>query len=148
GDRYGCSRERIRQIINEHSGTTVPDILTARKDREHANAEDRRSRVEQAARDWSANNPTAPLEEGAVHVGATAAELRRILGARAAVHTVDNYWPGQRWSDRTLIELLQTCHAETGSLNSHAFAEWSIQRDGPTVQTPTNRFGGWKNALH
>ena len=117
GKLHGITRERVRQIINEHSGTTVPAIRAQRK---QAEAEAERIVLERITREafaWSEQNPGAPLTEAAKLLDTDVATISQVLGARRGLHRPANEHTLQQRSDDQVLDLLrETCREEDVAL--------------------------------
>lgn len=147
GDRYGISRERVRQIINT-TEWSVPKIKEARRILREAEERINLQAAVDQVRSWSYNNPGVPISQAAEELNMDEVFVHRALGHRRSLHAEETSLRQRKiWSDDRLIELIREFNAETGQTTSMAFEEWSVSRGGPTRQTPTNRFGSWANAL-
>ncbi|MFC0674942.1 homing endonuclease associated repeat-containing protein [Brachybacterium hainanense] len=146
GDRFGVTRERIRQIITKHTPWSTTDIgRTLRGMREAREREHR-----EAVQAWSLAHPGDTPESGARRLGMTEDQVRELLGSRRTNHLAPRARPvsAVRRSDEQILEDLRTFHRETGQRTASAFAAWAKQRGVPGNQTAAIRFGTWNEALH
>lgn len=145
--KYGVTPTGVRQIINRHSGTTVPDIIAARnlecRTILQANLKDLRP----AAWEWSRRHPDAPLTDGVDQLDTTEELLRTVLGHRASFHKHRADTPSRQYSRDELAAHLARFHTETQQVSSPKFDDWSTSQGGPSRHTYFRLFGGWRNAL-
>lgn len=147
GATKSVTRERVRQIVNScHPAVNTRAINEARKLVEEREHDDLVRRV----LDWSHEHPGAPGADGEQLFAVDSQELRRILGKRSPLHYPPRSSSRQsykRWEDDELTQLIRWWWEENDDHSSESFERWSIQRGGPTRQTPMLRFGGWNRAL-
>lgn len=145
GDRFGVTRERIRQIITTSTPWSTKDIGRTLRHLRDAREQEHRA----AVRAWSLAHGGDTLENGARALGMTPDQVRDLLGARRKNHLAPKARPTSslRRSDEEILEDLRAFHRETGSTTSSAFAAWAKQHGVPGNQTAAIRFGTWNEAL-
>lgn len=147
GERFGITRERVRQLINEFNDQTVPQIIRQRRAEELARAQARWAADTEQVQAWSQANPGSPVEDVARLIGRTATEVGRMLGGRRNLHTHSRTGNLQKWTDEQLLGYVRRYHAETGRTDGPGFDEWSRRQDGPSKQSFMFRFRRWNTAL-
>lgn len=147
GDRFGVTRERVRQIVNKRSGlgtSKITDALRIETACYEARVELAESR---AVRDWSEKNVGVPVSVAAQLFGMSEGDIRDRLGDRKKFHKKAKVVDAKRFSDAELLELVRRFHSETGSTVSSEFEDWSRAQGGPSRQTIMIRFDKWSTAL-
>lgn len=135
--RYRLSYGRVSQIVHGR-----PD-LRAERDRRQRAAEMRKRRSVQA---WSSRHPGAPLAEAAALFGLDEAELKKILGERAPLHSAPRPTPTPVFSDDEIHQALAEFLAE-GTVRRSDYDLVSTQRGWPSSSTVITRLGSWSAAL-
>ncbi|GAA1730416.1 homing endonuclease associated repeat-containing protein [Brachybacterium phenoliresistens] len=145
GDRFGVTRERIRQIITKHTPWSTKDIGRTLRGLREAREQEHR----EAVRAWSQAHSGDTLESGARLLGMTEGQVRDLLGVRRKNHLAPKVRPTStaRRSDEQILDDLRAFHRETGERTSSAFAAWAKQHGVPGNQTAAIRFGTWNEAL-
>lgn len=145
GDRWGVTRERVRQIINADSGYTAPELAQHRR----LKAAEEKQFLKASVLAWSEANPGVDLHEGARRFCLERDEFKKLLGRRARFHEASAMRKSFRSgaSDEQLLQYLRRFHAETGATTAAAYTAWAKQEGVPGHQTVATRFGRWKNAL-
>ncbi|EWS81380.1 hypothetical protein BF93_17435 [Brachybacterium phenoliresistens] len=145
GDRFGVTRERIRQIITKHTPWSTKDISRTLRGLREAREQEHR----EAVRAWSLTSPGDTLESGARTLGMTEEQVRDLLGARRNNHLAPKVRPASvaRRSDEQILEDLRAYHRETGKSTASGFSAWAKQHGVPGNQTAAIRFGTWNEAL-
>lgn len=145
GDRYGVTRERIRQILSKDTPWSSTDITTAMRRVNEARQEEQRRCVEA----WSLAHPAAPVVEAAALLGLSEAQLLERLGKRRSRHVpaAQKQSPSTRRPDEMILEDLRAYQRETGSTTAAGFDGWAREQGVPGPQTAAIRFGTWNGAL-
>lgn len=146
GRAMGVTRERIRQMVNScHPHVSSRAIRHAL----HLVEEKEQHELSRRVHEWSYTHPGAPGEEAERLFCLDAPQLRGILRKRASLHYPLRRKSEQtkRWTDEDLIRLLRQWWEDDDEHTSDSFERWSLAHEGPTRQTPMNRFGGWNHAL-
>jgi DNA-binding CsgD family transcriptional regulator len=153
-ERFGISRERVRQLFRDHGLPTRSTAEAATLRREQLVNENRQEVLELI-------DAGVPLKEVAQRLGISPQLVRHALGddpARrrlAAFRRTAKTKPKPKYSDEEIIECLRTANVELGGVLTTAeytsFARPRRFADGrrwPLHQTASNRFGSWRGALH
>lgn len=145
GDRFGVTRERIRQILGRNtpwSSTEIAAILRTLR-------EARESEHQRAVQRWSQENTTASLPAAVVQLGMREDEVRAHLGPRRSRHLPATS-PDRRVARRSedeICEDLRAYHRETGTLTAAGYTDWARAKGVTGSQTAAIRFGTWNDAL-
>lgn len=151
GDKHGITREAVRQILGRLSKNTGGNLKEAVNTLKQEKKQAQEKALVEAAHKWSDQNIGSPLSEAETQLGVPLRKLRSILKDRLIYHPtlpVEGKEKSRvRWSDNELLALIRQCKEETGKITSQHFQEWSLERGGPTKQTPSLRFGSWSRAV-
>lgn len=145
GDRFGVTRERIRQILQRSTPWSSSDIGAALRRLREARAAEQKS----AVLAWSDANPIASIDAALEALGMSREQVVGYLGRRVTRHepAAARRGPVPRRSDGQILEDLRSFHEETGRLMASAFTDWAREHDVPGHQTASIRFGTWNEAL-
>lgn len=145
GDRFGVTRERIRQILSQYTPWSSTELATALR---HLN-EARQAEQRRAVEAWSLMNPAAPVAEAAALLGLSEAQVLERLGRRRRRHVpaAPKQSPSTRRPDEMILEDLRAYQRATGSTTAAGFTEWAREQNVPGPQTAAIRFGTWNDAL-
>lgn len=145
GDRFGVTRERIRQILAKDTPWSSTEIATALR-RLHGARRAEQRRVVEA---WSLAHPATPVAEATALLGLSEAQVLERLGRRRNRHVpaAPKQSPSNRRPDEMILEDLRSYQRETGSTTAAGFTEWAREHDVPGHQTAAIRFGTWNDAL-
>ncbi|MEX3565698.1 homing endonuclease associated repeat-containing protein [Micrococcus endophyticus] len=145
GERFGRTRERVRQLIRDEAGYSTKELKAYRE--LLADEEFRMKRA--AAVSWSERHVGVPISVASQDLSLSQQELRRLLGKRVKFH-LGEAKPRKTSSatpDEVLLSALREFYEETGETAAQSFTQWSRSHGVPTHQTVANRFGGWNAAL-
>lgn len=147
GDRFGVTRERVRQILRAE-GVDSADIMAARTERVAATIASHHDQVMELYREG------LDITEIAGRIGVTAGELRVAVRAdatpadRAARRARRRRCPDVTYSDEDLLRGIRRAAQELGDVPTSAGYLKLARRLGlPSLPTVTNRLGGWSEAV-
>lgn len=144
GDRWGVSRERVRQVLANESPWDSGTIGTARR----AFLAEEKSIATSAVLAWSHAHPGHPIDEAAEHLDLPPGDVRALLGRRRRLHEGIRPHGGQRRrSEDELLDDLRRFHEETGGGSALTYSAWASRHSLPGHQTIMQRFGSWRAAL-
>lgn len=143
GDRYGVSRERVRQIAAAQ-GVSIKELR--RLQREQQERHDRR--VTRHIYGTSLTYPELDIDELAEWWDVDEQTVRKALGHRLTVHETRPY-EGEtgRTSEENLLAALTEWGSQSSSLTGDDYTAWAAGRGLPGKQTIAIRFGSWNTAL-
>lgn len=145
GDRFGLSRERVRQIAAKQ-GIKMSELRRLQKEQ----AERHERLIARRVFGTSLTFPELEISELAEMWETDEETVRRGLEHRLAVHEVQGSVGtkgGKRVSDEDLLAALAEWGAEATSLTGDDYTAWAAERGIPGKQTIANRLGGWNTAL-
>lgn len=145
GDRYGVTRERIRQILKTDAPRSSTEInahlraLSARRTAEHR----------RAVQAWSRQSPGASLDDATRELGMSEDQILDLLGKRRSLHVAMTVRGrnAYRRSDEEILADIRRYAAETGKTTAEGFEEWAVANGVPGKQTAAIRFDTWNAAL-
>ncbi|GAB2540980.1 homing endonuclease associated repeat-containing protein [Brachybacterium huguangmaarense] len=145
GDRFGVTRERIRQVLSRETPWSSTEIsahnrrLKAARAREHA----------RAVETWSQENLAAPPSAATAVLGMSEREILGHLGRRRTRHVPNapRDFSEHRRSDDEILEDIRAYVRETGRTTAAGFASWARDNEVTGTQTAAIRFGSWNSAL-
>lgn len=145
GDRFGVTRERIRQVLARDTPWSSTELaVAARRLRE-----DRRAENGRAVEEWSISHPGATIDSALGALALSEAQVIEFLGRRRSRHRAQTprTTPSDRRSDEDILEDLRHFHQETGSMTGAGFSSWARDHGVTGSQTAAIRFGTWNDAL-
>lgn len=150
-ERYGVSRERVRQILRTHGGPDPQDVADARRRRAGRQAE---THVDELLALWRCGK--APGIAAAA-LGLRAAACRGIIerfatdvdrAARQASLADARGSGAQTYSDQEILTALMSVATRVGRVPSaREYAALAGEQRLPSLATVLNRMGGWGNAI-
>jgi hypothetical protein len=143
GDRYGITREMVRQILAD-AGITGADLREARRRRAELQREgDRRAVIA-----WAQANPGRTVEQAAQALDMTSQRVHEAVGAELGSHFVREPSCRDRvYSEVDIARQLQAASAEMGNpLSKNDYDAYVIARGGITSVRILQRYGGSWNA--
>lgn len=145
GDRFGVTRERIRQILGRDTPWSSTELAAATR----RLREDRRAENGRAVEEWSLAHPAVPVDRAVTPLGLSEAQVLELLGPRRNRHRVSaaKSTASSRRSDAEILEDLRAYHRQTGSTTGAGFKYWARDHGVPGPQTTAIRFGTWNDAL-
>lgn len=146
-DRYGLSRERVRQITDGTADPAAKARATQRKREATAKARTERLAQQVAAAEQAvrAEAPDAYRLVRAIPRSDRSETLQRYLEHR---HSADASTRATRFSDEQMMDALRraAAHAEGEPLTAQAYNRHRDSAD-PSVPSYNQRYGGWRNAV-
>lgn len=144
GRQYGLSRERVRQILQEHFPDQLDAGNEAASDRARRQTQDRRGDLLERAAAWAKGREHFTAQQLQEAIPATRVDrlwLRRQFHDRLIYPTLD-----PTYTDEQILTALRKASARHQGLLSKRRYDEVRQDDWPTSVTVTNRLG-WNNAL-
>lgn len=154
GERYGVSRERVRQILNAHDYPvrSVKETAALQRAGEHA----------MGAQIVNLHSQLGDPREVANRLGVTNATVQEVLRAEELANPMPASTrrrklgsTQKRYTDQELLECIETASKRLGGvLTTNAYTEFirgrslSDGRPWPSHQCMHLRFGSWRAALH
>lgn len=143
GNRFGVSRERVRQLVAKQ-GVKSGDIRA----QERAEEKEREHRLARRVREISLLFPEYEVAEIAELFKTSEPVVRKALGARLLVHDPPRAKTvGKGTDDEELLSAIANWAAETDELTGVSYSAWAAQRGIPGMQTVAIRFRSWNEAL-
>jgi hypothetical protein len=152
GERYGVTRERVRQLFNKAGLATRSrqEASERKRDTVTRRIEEHRKQIVQGFLD--ARNLDAVAAEHDLPVSTVRAILKEALPSHEYRALADKPWPKQYTDDELIGFLRQAGAAQDGILSLASYRRFAgTRRKGrrwPTPQTYSTRFGSWVKALH
>ncbi len=144
GEKYGVTRERIRQIALEQ-GVVLKDLRAKQK----IQAAQRQKRICHEIQELSRTHPELTVAEIADWLDADESFVCRSLGPRLVLHDPESSLrPGNvRTSEADLLQALADWSRQSNRLTGDDYSAWADERGLPGKQTIAIRFGSWNAAL-
>lgn len=153
GDRYGITRERVRQILNKSAKVTRgrSEACALRSNQIKQSVLDRREEILATYRETGDVRRTVgalglslKYVREVINAGIPIAEREEILRQQmSASNSID-----REQQRREMVAALIRAREELGDpMSSPRYDEWAIRRSAPRAQLITIRFEGWNGAL-
>jgi hypothetical protein len=146
-DRYGLTRERVRQIVKRH-GVSREEAFVARRSQERARAEQHADRLLEAYRQGR-DLSVAAREFGISRPEADAVLRERITANDRALRESRSKRTGAqpRVGDEALLEGLRRAAIDGQPPSRAEYERYARSANLPGPQTVMNRFGTWTEAI-
>jgi hypothetical protein len=152
GERYGVTRERVRQLFNKAGLATRSRQEASERNRDtiRRRIEEHRKQIVQGFLDT--RNLDAVAAQHDVSISTVKAILKEALPSHEYRALTYKPWPKQYTDDELIAFLRQAGAAQDGILSLASYRRFAgARRNGrkwPTPQTYSTRFGSWVKALH
>lgn len=150
-ERYGVSRERVRQILHANDGPAREVAELARRRRLEREAE---ACIDELLARWRSGAPISAIARDVGMPSATctavitqhATDLDRVARRESLSRTRGR---GPKYSDSDIVDALVRVATELGGVPTpRQYAARARELELPSLPTVINRAGSWRDALH
>ncbi len=143
GERFGVTRERVRQIIRRADGPTKQEAEAARRARAALAREELHQRVLKLCQD----EPGLTAAQVARQLGVSPAAVRAVLGDRAGRILVSTYEGATVFTNEAILDHLRQAVVITGEpLTVRMYEDVRGSFGGASAPLVLKRFGSWRSA--
>lgn len=143
GQRFGLTRERVRQIIRDAGGPTNEEAAAARREAARREREALREQILQLLR----QTPGLPGDAVAEVLGVSTGEVRAALGDDARRILVSTHRAPSVFADQDILDNLRQAAQEAGEpLTVRMYEEARVSFGGASAPLVLQRFGTWRDA--